>query len=373
MKLNMRRINKTGMDQKGFASIVIALILVTLLSLMTVAFSQLSRREQKSSLDKQLATQAYYAAETGINDVEQKITNRYAKGDDLPFMATVEALPKDNCLTETQMRDTFGLTKIIDASRGISYSCIIVDVTPPDLRFANAEPENEKSTTFSVNGTLTSLRINWGSHSPQGKGLRSGPAAGFTPKSQWNSPAVLEVLLTPIGDGTRVELINNTFVTYMYPVDTSWNPTDPEFRGSRGSVGYVNNSDAGQAKLSIGNCDLAREYACFVEITGIPASPNGYLVRMIPHYDRSKIKIDEAENLSGVKLEFTKGQAKVDVTGRARDVLKRVQVRAPINPPADTPDYVVEAKNFCKRMTTEPGSTSYAPYGTGGGCIPSSP
>lgn len=368
MKLNMRRINKTGMDQKGFASIVIALILVTLLSLMTVAFSQLSRREQKSSLDKQLATQAYYAAETGINDVEQKITNRYAKGDDLPFMATVEALLPDNCLTSAQM-GAYGLTQTIDAYRGISYSCIIVDVRPPDLRFANAEPENEKSTTFSVSGTLTSLRINWGSHSPQGKVLRS--AKGFTPKSSWNSPAVLEVLLTPVGDGSRQGLIDRTFVTYMYPVDTSWNPTDPEFRGSRGTVSYVNNSDAGQAKLSIGDCNMTREYACFVEITGIPDSANGYLVRMIPHYDRSKIKIDEAENLSGVKLEFTKGQAKIDVTGRARDVLKRVQVRAPINPPADTPDYVVEAKNFCKRMTTEPGSTSYTPYGTGGGCTPS--
>src|SRR5580658_8830161 len=67
MKMMHKR-NKIATDEKGFASIVIALILIIVLALLTVAFAQLARREQADALDKQLAVQANYAAETGIND-----------------------------------------------------------------------------------------------------------------------------------------------------------------------------------------------------------------------------------------------------------------------------------------------------------------
>src|SRR5665213_2637815 len=62
-------------NQQGFASIVIALILIIVLALLTVGFAQLARREQQTALDKQKAVQANYAAESGINAAYQDIVN----------------------------------------------------------------------------------------------------------------------------------------------------------------------------------------------------------------------------------------------------------------------------------------------------------
>ncbi len=64
--------------QDGFASIVIAIIMVIVLSLITVGFAQLMRTEQRSALDKQLSSQAYYAAETGVNDAAKALNAGYA-------------------------------------------------------------------------------------------------------------------------------------------------------------------------------------------------------------------------------------------------------------------------------------------------------
>ena len=55
-------------DQRGFAAIVVALVLILVLSLLTIGFAELMRHEQRSALDKQLSSQAYYAAESGVND-----------------------------------------------------------------------------------------------------------------------------------------------------------------------------------------------------------------------------------------------------------------------------------------------------------------
>ena len=68
MKKDTVQPKKSGWNEEGFASIVIALILIIVLSLLTIGFAQLARREQQTALSKQLANQAQYAAESGIND-----------------------------------------------------------------------------------------------------------------------------------------------------------------------------------------------------------------------------------------------------------------------------------------------------------------
>ena len=81
----MQRPTNTKLDEHGFASIVIALILIIVLALFTIGFAQLARREQQTALDSQKATQAQYAAESGINNAYKdilsgKITKDNASG-----------------------------------------------------------------------------------------------------------------------------------------------------------------------------------------------------------------------------------------------------------------------------------------------------
>src|ERR1039458_10050844 len=75
--LMQARLTKIKDDQSGFASIVIASVIILVLSLITVGFAQLMQREQRSALDRQLSSQAYYAAESGINDAVSAINSGF--------------------------------------------------------------------------------------------------------------------------------------------------------------------------------------------------------------------------------------------------------------------------------------------------------
>jgi Tfp pilus assembly protein PilX len=66
----MIKTNKTlnPINQSGFVSIVVCLIIMVILTLVTIGFSKLMGRAQRQALDRQLSTQAFYAAESGVND-----------------------------------------------------------------------------------------------------------------------------------------------------------------------------------------------------------------------------------------------------------------------------------------------------------------
>lgn len=66
MRSNMKPIKS---DERGVVAIIVAVLLMTVLSLIVLATSQNSTREQRETIDRQLSDQAFYNAETGINDV----------------------------------------------------------------------------------------------------------------------------------------------------------------------------------------------------------------------------------------------------------------------------------------------------------------
>jgi Tfp pilus assembly protein PilX len=60
--------------QAGMVSIMVTMILMVVLSLIVIGFAQIARRNSRQSLDRQLSTSAFYAAEAGVNDVRDLIT-----------------------------------------------------------------------------------------------------------------------------------------------------------------------------------------------------------------------------------------------------------------------------------------------------------
>ena len=57
-------------------SIVASIIIMVILSLIAISFARIMRQEQQQALERQLTTQAYYAAETAVNDVRQEINQK---------------------------------------------------------------------------------------------------------------------------------------------------------------------------------------------------------------------------------------------------------------------------------------------------------
>lgn len=360
MYMPMRKINNLKHDQAGFASIVITLILILVLALLTVGFAQLVRREQQNALDKQLASQAYYAAESGVNDITQAIQtaiNDPAAKPDLNDLSPKSAtgpgkLDPNQCL-ESQTGSDPHLANLpsnsIDPTHGVSYSCVLLNLEPPVLTKTPVSANTAWTTTFSTNGggILDSLTINWSS-------LRNKPArvsSGFTPLAAWNSPAVLQVSITPLKNTDRQSMIDNTFTAYLYPMCTG------------GNVTYV------QKKVTIANASCSSgTYSVTINGLFVPsisdAAGEPFAINILDYYDDSSISISNATANNGKQLDFTNAQALVDVTGQAKNVLKRIRVHVPLNKQGPTPNSTVEAQNICKRFDTAPTIPSSNPNGT---------
>src|SRR5690349_8240457 len=61
--------NPIAYNERGLASIVVVAVLVVLIALVSIGFSRLTNRDLGQSVEDQKSRAAYYAAESGINDV----------------------------------------------------------------------------------------------------------------------------------------------------------------------------------------------------------------------------------------------------------------------------------------------------------------
>lgn len=362
--------------QDGFASIVIALVLVLIMSLLSIGFAQLARREQQSALSKQLATQAYYAAESGVNDVVKAIPQIEA-GLKTGSLSASE-INKKKCLPPNVLGSILAGPSNYDAvnsATGVSYSCVLLDVQPSNLVWTEVPNEAARHSRFTTTAGLDEFTVKWSSTT--GKTNYRPISADLSPAtdSKWNSPAVIQMSLTKLGASNafnRDYMIQNNFTAYLYPST------------SGGTVTY-STAAADQGKIIGGNCQS--DGLCSVKIEGIGGSANEYyLIRLITFYDETNITIDGAKTPGDINVNFVDGQAKIDVTGRARNVLKRMQVRVSLTGGTDSncqigctidqPEYSLEAQDICKRLATYPTNganpaltqyidTSDTPFGSG--------
>jgi Tfp pilus assembly protein PilX len=336
----------TKNNEQGFASIVITLIIIIVLALLTVGFAQLARREQQSALTKQLSSQAFFAAESGINDVIKALPT-------LLLANAVTPISKDQCLSSTYLP-----RENLNVGTGVSYSCVLLNLQPPSLVYSEVGSASSRNTTFSTTNPINSIKVNWSSATNKTT-FRPNLASGFSPNTpaNWNSPAVVQVSLTPLGNGLlgRAALTSNTFTAYLYPTTGGGNVT-------------YNPTGSGQGPIVAGNCDTTT-FVCGVTINGVPGGAGHYyLLRLVNYYDTSNISVNEAKNtVTGATYNFVNGQAQIDSTGRARTVLKRLQVRVSLTGNSSSgagtsvnlPDTTIEASNICKRPETEPTVTNY--------------
>ncbi len=325
-------------NEQGFASIVIALTLITVLVLMTVGFAQLARHEQRNALNKQLSTQAYYAAETGINDTTTDI------------MAGKIVSANTNC-APNYIPSATPNSKTLDTTLDVSYTCVSVDLTPSTIQYSNIGDGASKTVTFTnASGVpIDKLKISWSSVS----GNFSAPAtpAGFKDQGQWTAskyPAVMEANLTPLTTVTRPALVAASYTAYGYPVSVSRPGTDAIYGPSNGPT---------EGLVSDAYCDPGTKL-CTLTIGNLSALGSiSYLLHLTNHYDLSNIYVT-AEDASGNPVKFKGAQAVIDSTGKARDVLKRLQVRLPLDRTNVLSNYAIEAQNVCKRLTTYPVATT---------------
>jgi hypothetical protein len=343
-------------NENGFASLIVALTLIIILSLITLGFAQLIRREQRNALNKQLSTQAFYAAESGVNDTINSITN----GAGLDKLGDGK-----NCSSIFASGNALnGVNPVIDSNpdHNVAYTCVLVNPEPGDLKKSISKGKSWSPTFKAVNPAtnsavdLTTMTIKWESPVAGAHTFPGGLASGLTPETGWpGNTGMLRVSITKLGSGaslSRYGLITKTFTTFLYPVTS----------GGLASRSFVDNTAGGiaaQGAITPVACNDngSAGYDCSIDLTSLGNGGGGYyMVRVKAVYADADVLI--SAKYSGGDAAMTGAQVVIDSTGKAQDVLRRIQVRYPLSSSTGLPD-VLEAQTVCKRMATWPGGTNF--------------
>jgi hypothetical protein len=210
---------------------------------------------------------------------------------------------------------------VIDAANNVSYTCLKVDPAPDNLQF-DGVAEDSVVIPITTAQNITDVTISWKPSAASGAGVASCPAAPapgnpvFSPRSgpgAWSCPyGVLRADVVPTsGALTRANLTGGLLSGYFVPNRTNTN-TSLDYGADRGKANVVPVSCAA---------------VCTANITNLGGSQSLSL-RLSALYVPSSITVAAFNNATQLKISGV--QAVIDATGKATDVLRRIQVRLPI-------------------------------------------
>lgn len=328
-------------SEQGMVSIMTTLVLMVVISLIVLGFAQISQRNQRESLDRQLSTQAFYAAESGVNDARNIIRQAVSNG--------LKVEDKNDCDGTGNAAFYTGLQPNI--SDNVKYTCLLVDASPKELRYSDIGTTSSVVPIITANGDpISTIKLEWQSKITSGSPTTGCPTTTlnvFTPTGSWNCGyGVLRMDLVPTAGNslTMDSLRNSTMSTTIVPFSVGGRTNVPFSPGAGNQFNRIS------SRCSNTSCSL--------EITGLAA--NSYHMRISSMYKNAGLQIT-ATGATGNQLEISGAQAVIDVTGKAQDVLRRIQVNVPLQTTSENKlsDYAIEAQgSLCKRYSVMNGFLS---------------
>jgi len=334
---------------------MVTIIIMFVVSLIVLGFARVVRREQRQALDRQLNTQAFYAAEAGVNYAVQEIKDAGP---------TAILADKEDCEPGGDFPGAGG-NYDVDAANNVEFTCLLVDPSPPSLKYDNIGTDKSQIIPIrSADGSnIQSVTFSWEDTDDTTGGVVGCPSSPSFPKATSGfstcGAGILRVDLVPTeGTFTRQDLIDNNMTAFFYPNDGG------------GTLAY--GSAAGfsnQGAVQTANCTVGGLRLCSIRVNGLNAK--SYLIRVKSIYKANALTITATTSAPGSTNEIIGTQAIVDSTGKAGDVLRRIQVRVPTTNLSDDlfPEFALQSQEtICKRFSSAAGLTPI--FDSASGCSP---
>jgi Tfp pilus assembly protein PilX len=366
-------------NESGLVSIVVVSVIIIILALMTIGFAKIMDRELRQSLDRSLATQANYAAESGINDVRAYINAYLAAGNDPNLLSTQNGRCLDTTNPGISPNPFVSNGSLSNGNNLVKYTCIIINATPKDLVYDIKQGE---SIVFKMVPSANPGNIYFGWENQKDKAgtvcyapLPGGSSSQLPKESDLSSACqtgMLESTIYPVPNGLPADpnssgsaLVTNSHTFFMYPNQAA----------GAGSVGFQNYGSNGS--FVNGNCNQANQSKapaalpfqqgtfriCNSGITGVPNAPM-YYVKLTALYRDLSISVQAGQG--GNPVQIGSAEALVDVTGSGNDVLKRLQGRVTLGSNSSYPAFSIQTMDtLCKEFRlpkTGPNSYGTAIY-----------
>lgn len=341
MDTNMhKRFNRLYNRQEGMVAITVTVIIMIIVTLVVTSFAVIVRREQRQSLDRQLSSQALLAAEAGVEDARTALSL-----EDDPLNQDVKDCTAGGSFKEIMKgKITAGKreykSQLGDSSSNIEYTCVLIDHTPLSLEFSGKGPQDKAFIAYVAAQDINKIRIGW--QNQDRLQLFNNPLDKFPASGSLNTAAASITIMPAFGSGsiTRDDLMANSHTFFAYPGSDGAS-------GQKGTINYLNNlggitANASQGQIVSGHCNAGNadktqsktgKY-CNIDIESLnknatlPANED-YFIVVKPLYQKADFSF-LALDASGNEEELSGAQAVIDVTGKAADVLRRIQVRVPI-------------------------------------------
>lgn len=327
----MRKKEKIIKNQQGMASMVIVILIMMLLTLIVTSMTRNANREQRQALDRQLNSQAFYAAESGINDARDYYTQH---ANDASNPAPTE---KNTCdgLPGSNPGDQFPPPYHSQVGNGTNnttagYSCVLYDANPESLDFSDLPVDSSAITPIEdkSGGPIVSLTFTWKRPSTASYDFSncSGLFNANFPKTLTGCDAgVLRAELIDPEPTDRATLINNDFLAYLAPSSS----------GIAVSKSYASATGPGQGAKWQGACSGISDGKCQITVNFGATVRSTLMLHLRSFYIHNNVGIEGVtiDPVTGNPrpIEFNNAQMMVDSTGHASDELKRLQVRVPLN------------------------------------------
>jgi Tfp pilus assembly protein PilX len=326
--LNLRR------DERGLASFIVVVALTLIISLIILGFAQIVRRNQQQTLDRNLSSRAFYAAESGVNVAVDKM------------LANPALYPagKNNCGPDATITASDYQLSTADETE---VTCLTIDNAPRSLEYSNiAKQKSQVIPLVAASGNINSVTFSYNSTAaassyPNCTGNPSLPA-----DANWtcNAPMLRIDIVPTAGALSRNGLVaaQNTF--FVYPRSGGVN--------GAGTYNYTGGANRqGTMVNALCNTNSTPRH-CKVTVSGLSASQ--YMARVVSLYDSASLSVCA----NGCTVGLRGAQMTVDSTGRATDVARRIQVRVSLLSDTMAPDAgIVAAAGLCKRYFIAPGGT----------------
>ncbi len=325
-------------DERGIVSIIVVLIFIIVIGLIVIGFGQVSRNQTGQTIDNQLSTSSYYAAQSGINNLLQSLL-------DPNFSITTNS----DCSTGVNQFLSFNNNN----SSSSKITCAKWSNTVSSLEYADVAtdkstiayiPKSSLNLNLAPGGdTSYTLDIKW-----NGKGvnaIKSGCNSNnhFTSVSLHASNCLtpdLRIDISPDLDlaicNTRSCLNNNSKTIFALSAYSS-NPSLITYSAALGNPNIVKGY-SGSSKS-----DMELNITCQVIL------PCSY-IKLRSIYGDSSVSISGTSS-SGKTLSFRGDQAQIDVTAVTNGVARRVLAVADLS--SSSPNNVSEfaimsTKSICK-------------------------
>lgn len=351
----------TAHDERGMAAILITMVMMTVITLVVIGFAVVSRREGRQALDRQLSMQAFYAAESGVNDARKYINSAMTSGTSFQRTACNAG--------------AIGGNPNLSGDGNVQYTCVLIDGQPTVLTGSGISDNNAWTVPLESVAAPVYFEVSWNPSSPSSgqpgtAGHCSTEAVTATTLNTVTARTCKYPLLRVdlvdttslnLGSSSDEYMLNNRLSTYFLQPK----PTSTTARaGTPTTIQTVPFSPSGSFDATpvvqlVGSCNGSVYEACKVRITG-PLTTKMAL-RVTSLYGPSTVSVT-SRGVTGTDQRFLNAQAVVDVTGRAADVLRRIQVRLPISPmgSAFAPNYAIQGSgSICKRYDTHDNGGNY--------------